>query len=203
MNVLDATEIAYKNGYKKGKEDAVRDSDVVEVVRCKDCKNWRHETDGMIEHYECTVFSGCYGRGYLTGADDFCSYGAKMDGGTMADMSMRDRLIELLETVPTDEAGNRNVGVIAEHLLANGVLVPPCKVGDSLWWFSEDDNESDFGVFPAGVHEDQDGIPAIVWDGHEWGVLQDGDVLPIGTKYAFVTREDAERAFEEWRKEND
>ena len=56
------------------------DADVVEVVRCKDCKNWRHETDGMIDHYECNVFCGCYGRGYMTGADDFCSYGERKDG---------------------------------------------------------------------------------------------------------------------------
>lgn len=50
---------------------------MVEVVRCKDCKHWYHETAGMIEHYECSVFCDCYGRGYLTGADDFCSYGER------------------------------------------------------------------------------------------------------------------------------
>ena len=54
-------------------------ADVVEVVRCKDCKHWRHETDGMIDHYECAVFCGCYGKGYLTGADDFCSYGERKE----------------------------------------------------------------------------------------------------------------------------
>ena len=53
--------------------------DVVEVVRCKDCKHWRHETDGMIDHYECAVFCGCYGKSYLTGADDFCSYGERKE----------------------------------------------------------------------------------------------------------------------------
>lgn len=53
--------------------------DVAEVVRCKDCKHWRHETDGMIDHYECAVFCGCYGKGYLTGADDFCSYGERKE----------------------------------------------------------------------------------------------------------------------------
>lgn len=57
--------------------DRVPAADVVEVVRCKDCKHWYHETAGMIEHYECSVFCDCYGRGYLTGADDFCSYGER------------------------------------------------------------------------------------------------------------------------------
>lgn len=51
--------------------------DVVEVVRCKDCKYWRHETAERIEHYECDVFCGAYGRGYPTSADDFCSYGER------------------------------------------------------------------------------------------------------------------------------
>ena len=117
-------------------------------------------------------------------------------------MTDRERLIELLETVPTDEAGNRNVGVIADHLLANGVLVPPCKVGDTLWWYSEDVDD-DFGSVPAGVYEGPDAVQGVVWNGRDWGVLMYGDVVRIGTQYAFLTREEAERAFEEWRKEND
>lgn len=41
---------------------------------------------------------------------------------------MLPRLIELLESVPTDPEGNRNVAVIAKHLIANGVVVPVrCK----------------------------------------------------------------------------
>lgn len=46
---------------------------------------------------------------------------------------MRDRLIELLQSAPADCEGNRNVGVIADYLLANGVIVPPCKVGDVVY----------------------------------------------------------------------
>jgi hypothetical protein len=49
---------------------------------------------------------------------------------------MRDRLIELLEAeggfsryMTDDERRER----LADHLLANGVIVPPCKVGDSCY----------------------------------------------------------------------
>lgn len=59
--------------------DVYRSADVVEVVRCKDCKHWRHETEERIEHYECNIFCGAYGRGYPTGADDFCSYGERKE----------------------------------------------------------------------------------------------------------------------------
>lgn len=51
---------------------------------------------------------------------------------------MRDRLIELVKHVPY------GVGVgatfeqsfckkVADHLIANGVIVPPCKVGDTVY----------------------------------------------------------------------
>lgn len=36
---------------------------------------------------------------------------------------MKDKLIELLSSCPTDPEGNRNVAVIAQHLLDNGVVV--------------------------------------------------------------------------------
>ena len=36
---------------------------------------------------------------------------------------MRDRLIELLQNAPCDYDGNRGVGTIADHLIANGVVV--------------------------------------------------------------------------------
>ena len=48
-----------------------------------------------------------------------------------------ERLIELLSSCPTDYAGNRNVAVVAKHLLDNGVIVPPCKVGDAVWFVLE------------------------------------------------------------------
>ena len=40
---------------------------------------------------------------------------------------MRERLIELLGDYLYSEQ-------IADHLLANGVIVPPCKVGDWIWY---------------------------------------------------------------------
>lgn len=89
---------------------------------------------------------------------------------------MKDRLIELLSNAPVDFDGNRNVCKLAEHLLANGVVimdmsvvspknrpliskiaehqidevidiitakeegcifVPPCKVGDTVFYFDD------------------------------------------------------------------
>ena len=52
---------------------------------------------------------------------------------------MRDRLKELLESFPVwgktlkDQWFEQAIERLADHLLANGVIVPPCKVGDTLW----------------------------------------------------------------------
>ena len=55
-------------------------------------------------------------------------------------MTEREKLIELLQTSPTDAAGNHGVGALADHLLANGVTIqkwipvenPPEKEGNYL-----------------------------------------------------------------------
>ena len=45
---------------------------------------------------------------------------------------MRDRLVELLDaTIIVQE--EKALGDIADHLIKNGVIVPPCKVGDIVY----------------------------------------------------------------------
>ena len=70
---------------------------------------------------------------------------------------MRDRLIELIaskmcEKYEKDECASKwncccgeclhgrnfEIGDLADHLIANGVIVPPCKVGDTVWCIFED-----------------------------------------------------------------
>lgn len=51
-------------------------------------------------------------------------------------MSERDRLIELLFKV-TKEKDCPQPDEIADYLLANGVIVPPCKVGDWVYVVSQ------------------------------------------------------------------
>lgn len=54
---------------------------------------------------------------------------------------MRDRLIELLNEATfgvnvhtlADHLKKETIEAVADHLLANGVIVPPCKVGDTVW----------------------------------------------------------------------
>ena len=54
---------------------------------------------------------------------------------------MRERLIELLKSNLRDFQNdvaywhNEHIGELADALLANGVIVPPCKVGDTVYEF--------------------------------------------------------------------
>ena len=53
---------------------------------------------------------------------------------------MRDRLIELLEAecgFSRYMTGDERRAELADYLLANGVIVPPCKVGDTLYVISQ------------------------------------------------------------------
>lgn len=105
---------------------------------------------------------------------------------------MKERLIELLQSAPTDEAGNRNVGAIADHLLANGVIAPPCKVGDVLYYLADFGDElfideirvTEVGtkrIFASAYKDDEDDIQDVYF------------YSDLGESL-FFTREEAERA---------
>lgn len=47
---------------------------------------------------------------------------------------MRDRLIGLLRVPIYPKEGADPAEVVADYLLDSGVIVPPCKVGDTVWF---------------------------------------------------------------------
>ena len=47
-------------------------------------------------------------------------------------MDVREKLVKLLKTSPTRN-GYTDFGDIADHLIANGVVVLPCKIGDKVY----------------------------------------------------------------------
>lgn len=47
----------------------------------------------------------------------------------------RDRLVKLIQN-SVDGCASYWAGLIADELIANGVIVPPCKVGDTAWYIS-------------------------------------------------------------------
>jgi hypothetical protein len=56
----------------------IKPVDAVEVVRCKDCKQW----GGVVYGGRCKQWSApLSGMTYYTSADDFCSYGERRTDG--------------------------------------------------------------------------------------------------------------------------
>lgn len=99
---------------------------------------------------------------------------------------MRNRLVELLKNAHDEQkylTSDKSIQAIADDLLANGVVVIPCKVGDIVY---ETDGiriyEStilDIFLYKNKPYYETDGI--------------DFDESAIG-KSVFLTKEDAERA---------
>ena len=115
--------------------------------------------------------------------------------------SERERLIKLLQTVPQEIDGSIGVAKIADHLLANGVVVPPCKVGDKVYIV---DGTTDGIVVGTITHYEQN----IYTTPKEWitfkgnypffGELQSkGRVDLLLGKTVFLTKEEAEKALKE------
>ena len=100
---------------------------------------------------------------------------------------MRDRLIELMQEWGTANTDSFPFESVADYLLANGVIVPPCKVGDTFYGLNESEYD-DYEVL-----------------GFKWGKRRGDDeyVLLVLTVYdmefewgeeAFLTKEEAEQA---------
>jgi hypothetical protein len=131
---------------------------------------------------------------------------------------MRDRLIEILEQADFDfgehsvECAVENVDsenyyrFIADALLANGVIVPPCKVGHKVFYFFETCDEQ--GKEKTRISEgvvvsfslQEEGLWAYVRykSGLTYWHIVDKDF----GKTVFLTREEAETALKERSNEN-
>lgn len=114
---------------------------------------------------------------------------------------MRDRLIELLLNVDyaldTDGRGARDSAeFIADYLLANGVIVPPCKLGDTVWYISTENPHVAFQkeLKPRTVKEPIDGI-LITKDGVYINTYNFEEAKnyfdKVGEDYAYLSEADA------------
>ena len=116
-------------------------------------------------------------------------------------MSEKERLVELLlESEPIKERDlddgweDNEISDIAEHLIKNGVIVPPVKVGDTVYTVSKKRGIEAKEVVEISWKRD--------WAGTDlgWGLILSGkmsnnrySVSSIG-KTVFLTKEQAEKA---------
>lgn len=103
-------------------------------------------------------------------------------------MTERKRMIELIREAFNVNGGETTVDKAADHLLANGVVVPPCKVGDKIYYLDrysgevEEDTVKFFTFTKNGVRPLLERHNKRFWEFYSWG------------KTVFLTKEEAEQA---------
>lgn len=113
---------------------------------------------------------------------------------------MRERLIELLKNEQSRYSED-----IADYLLANGVIVPPCKVGDTVWELCKC-VDGIYRIFPMTVNIVCP-YDSVRWIKDEepsvWNIYATHDYTKMYKNFydfgraVFLTREEAERALKE------
>ena len=108
---------------------------------------------------------------------------------------MRERLIELIKSYRTPQTSlevewEQLKGLacsgLADHLLANGVIVPPCKVGDTVYY-----------IYWNNAQEVGEGaVKEIYFNGCSFSYLVDNEglYLYLRQREVYLTREEAEQA---------
>lgn len=130
-------------------------------------------------------------------------------------MTDRERLIDLIKDLAPDLVAKCPdacdtcthgdcVGKLADHLLANGIIVPPCKVGDTVYFPVETDGECEPYVEVGTVFAIGIGEMYTMWISARY----ESDLKYYHTsddfgKTVFLTKEEAEQALKEregkWR----
>ncbi len=135
---------------------------------------------------------------------------------------MRDRLIELLGNAnkicgkrfreetkavlkekghfnsKTDRTESFNE-ITADYLIENGVIVPPCKVGDKVYYFSH--HPFNLSVLPNTIYEadvvrivtTRLGTSVVIQIHNDYGCTEIPEISSFG-KTVFLTKEEAEKA---------
>lgn len=125
-------------------------------------------------------------------------------------MTDRERLIRLMQEASqskSDYSGNIGLGQIADYLLANGVIVPPCKVGDTVYCIVFCPAINKLSVSKGFVREiriTKNDITINIVDCEQikYANLNINITCNDFGKTVFLTREEAERALRE-REHND
>ena len=105
-------------------------------------------------------------------------------------MNDRDRLIELIEQAEGLKNNDfPSVEEIADYLLANGVIVPPCKVGDKVYYPSGSfDRIFEKTVDEILISENESDVGCYIHFASTYMPFEN-----IG-KTVFLTKEEAEKA---------
>lgn len=126
---------------------------------------------------------------------------------------MRDRLIELLEKAikyadenyPKRYINGKYCELMADFLLANGVIVPPCKVGDYVYCIIAKGGIAGGLIYTGHIIKRK--VDKLIYDGSRWEMMSDrvypdfkdgnGLIYSYFGDLAFANEEEAKARLEE------
>ncbi len=110
---------------------------------------------------------------------------------------MKDRLVELLEdsegAVYWDSSDRGFIEKIADHLIENGVILLPCKVGDTVYYITGIHNRLIKSAIIEAMTINCDGIYELCVTSENWTFWNNANIF-------YKTREEAEKKLEEMSK---
>ena len=108
-------------------------------------------------------------------------------------MTDRERLIDLMiDAKRTEPETGSFTDYLADYLLEHGVIVPPCKVGDTVYRPSDCLGVVQFVIISFNIYESE-----MFFTDDSENIIYLSDI----GKTVFLTREEAERALKEREKE--
>jgi hypothetical protein len=121
----------------------------------------------------------------------------------MTDRESRERLVELIEQAEGLKNNDfPSIAELADYLLVNGVIVPPCKVGDKTFLVLQKISGGYDIVESKCVRITDNGYGkyySMAIDCPEIGNTLEFDIYDFG-KFVFLTREEAEEKIKEMSK---
>ena len=123
-------------------------------------------------------------------------------------MTDRDRLIELVdkakEEYANDVTDHTETDYIVECLLNNGVIVPPCKAGDTVYMVTPNGNIRNLTILSIDIEVEKNEIKITCLAEYQYqGVSYYMHIQSFKFgKTVFLTKEEAEKALAERSKDN-
>jgi hypothetical protein len=116
-------------------------------------------------------------------------------------MTNKERLAKLICESMKEQGDSWSFSEIADYLIENGVIVPPCKVGDEVWVVEEDDvtcymflAKSKGCIIATSWINDYDVDETLEYHITETQDNLDTDLAVFPDECCFATKEEAEKA---------
>ena len=111
-------------------------------------------------------------------------------------MSERERLVELMTKAENAELSllEFEKKMLADYLLASGVIVPPVRVGDTVYEIQQDRTLQKWYVYGIIKYDGQEWATKAKNNKNKWNYIDKTFAFRLSGKTVFLTKKSAEKA---------